>query len=133
MMLKANRQAWKVPQNVTRLALIAVALATSLTALPESARATDQRDFQLVNDSPMDIHEVYVSSVQTDDWEEDVLGQDILAAGNSVEIKFEAGVSGTCFYDLKVVTGKRQSVEVGNVNLCQSAAVIFDGQTLIPR
>lgn len=42
----------------------------------------------VVNDTGVDIYELYASAVDVDNWEEDILGTDILYAGESFVIKF---------------------------------------------
>jgi hypothetical protein len=67
------------------------------------ALAGDQ-DFTLVNQTGVEIHEIYISSAATDDWEEDVLDLDTLPDGSSVTIQFSPGEDAT-YWDLKVVDG----------------------------
>lgn len=61
-----------------------------------------KQDFDLVNKTGYDISHVYVSPAKSDDWEEDVLGKDVLSDGDEWEIKFDRA-SKTCKWDLKVV------------------------------
>jgi hypothetical protein len=46
------------------------------------------QDFTLVNKTGIEIYSVYVSPSNSDDWGEDVLGQDTLDDGDSVDIHF---------------------------------------------
>jgi hypothetical protein len=46
------------------------------------------QDFTLVNRTGLTISELYVSAAQSDDWEEDILGVDVLPDGESVTIHF---------------------------------------------
>src|SRR5207247_6179210 len=66
------------------LALGVIAIFLTATAF---ARAGKQ-DFILHNKTGVEIHEVYVSPVSTDDWEEDVLGKGTLSDGEMVKISF---------------------------------------------
>lgn len=89
-------------------------LATPLTA----AAAEAKQDFTLVNATGYDVKEVYVSSHRTDDWEEDVLGDDQLDDGMKVNIHF-APKTKTCKFDLKVVYADDDSAAVWqNIDLC---------------
>lgn len=108
----------------------ATVLALPLISLNPLMALADQRDFQLINDSSVIIDEVYVSTINTDDWEEDILGQDILPSGESVNITFSRDADGTCAYDIKVVTEPDTSVVLPNVNLCGTVNVIFNGSSL---
>lgn len=51
------------------------------------------QDFLLINKSGMDIYELYISPSGENDWEEDVLGGDILVNEDDVEIDFSIGES----------------------------------------
>jgi hypothetical protein len=83
-----------------------------------SAQAADQ-DFELVNKTGYDIKHVYVSATSTNDWEEDVLGKDVLEDGDSWEIKFRRKER-ACKYDLKVVYADDDSSALwGNIDLCK--------------
>src|ERR1051326_2151751 len=46
------------------------------------------QDFTLVNETGVEIHKVYISPHDSNDWEEDILGKDTLPSGESVDIKF---------------------------------------------
>lgn len=59
-------------------------------------------DFVLVNDTEYDIHEVYVSESDNDDWEEDILGDNILRAGERLNIDFSTN-SRKRYWDIKTV------------------------------
>ncbi len=120
-------------QRVLPKLLSATVLLLPAIALTSQAAFADQRDFQLVNDSRIQINEVYVSTVSTDDWEEDVLGRDVLGVGETTRITFSRGVSGTCAYDIRVVTAQNRAVERANVNLCETNDVIFNGSQLLTR
>ena len=66
--------------------ILGAALLAAVTfVLP--ARAGDQ-DFTLVNRTGVEIHKVYASPHSSDDWEEDILGDDTLSDGESVNITF---------------------------------------------
>src|SRR5687767_10265148 len=45
-------------------------------------------DFTLVNDTGLTINEFYVSPSNNDEWGEDVLGRDVLAHGERLDITF---------------------------------------------
>src|SRR2546427_12681984 len=69
---------------------IALALAVIATFVTASAFArAGKQDFTLHNKTGVEIHSLYVSPHSADDWEEDILGKDTLAAGDSIKITFE--------------------------------------------
>jgi len=94
------------------IALGAIVIFVTATAF---ARAGKQ-DFVLHNETGVEIHEVYVSPVTADDWEEDVLGKATLPEGDSVKITFDDRDKRS-HWDLKVVDGKGNSIEWHDLNL----------------
>ncbi len=106
-------------KNFIRFAALGAVMAV---AGSQAAMAGDQ-DFTLINRTGYTISEVYVSPVKAKDWQEDVLGRDVLAEGERTEIKFSRSVE-TCKWDLKVVyEDDNSSAEWGSLNLCEISAV----------
>jgi len=83
---------------------------------------TGKQDFILHNRTGVEIHEVYVSPHTANEWEEDVLGKDTLADGDSVKITFEDREK-HAHWDLKVVDGKGNSIEWEDLNLIEISEV----------
>ena len=100
------------------IALSVIAMFVTATAF---ARVGKQ-DFILHNETGVEISELYVSPVTTDDWEDDVLGVDTLADGDSVKITFEDREKHV-HWDLKVVDGKGNSIEWHDLNLIEISEV----------
>lgn len=100
-----------------RLAALAVTLllATAAFTMVGSAPAGPQ-DFTLHNSIGSTIFEVYVSPSDEESWEEDVLGEDVLAHGESVEITFDRPAS-EADWDLKVVDEDGRSYVWKNLDL----------------
>ena len=103
--------------SIPRLAAVALALAFVVP----TAFAGDQ-DFTLVNRTGMEIHELYIASSAQQDWEEDVLGADVLPDGESVHISFPGDAS-TKLWDVKVVDGSGSDLQWGKLNLLQISKV----------
>src|SRR2546423_2442731 len=101
--------------------ILAVSAIAVLVAATAYARAGKQ-DFTLHNDTGVEIHELYVSPVTTDDWEEDILGQDTLADGDSLTITFDDRDKHV-HWDLKVVDSKGNSIEWHDLNLIEISEV----------
>jgi hypothetical protein len=95
------------------LALVAI---SSLIFAPASM-AGDQ-DFTLVNKTGFEIHSVYISPHDADDWGEDILGEDTLSNGASVDISFSRKEK-TALWDLRVEDADGNSVEWENLNLLE--------------
>ncbi|MBD0371973.1 MAG: hypothetical protein ICV60_14120 [Pyrinomonadaceae bacterium] len=99
-----------------------VAILALSTLFSSIAFAQGKQDFTLVNLTGVEIHELYVSPHSADDWEEDVLGQDTLPSGESVEITFSPKTKAK-MWDLKIVDGKGNSIEWENLNLLEISKV----------
>lgn len=74
-------------------------------------------NFDLVNQSAVDLHELYVSAHSVDAWGEDVLGTDVLASGDNTSVTLTDG-SDTCDYDLRFVAKDGSAIERNHVDLC---------------
>ena len=94
-----------------------VLLAASLMALPQSAEALDRR-VRIVNDSQVDIVSFFSVNVDTRDWSESLLGDDILPAGGSIVLNFDDG-SGYCRYRFRAVFVDGLELERKSVNVCE--------------
>jgi hypothetical protein len=100
-------------------ALVATSLAFA-SILPGLAAAQQARqDFVLSNRTGYELSEIYVSPTKSDDWQDDVLGQDTLENGQRVHIRFKRATT-TCRWDLKVVYKVDDSSAVWrDINLCE--------------
>jgi hypothetical protein len=74
------------------------------------------QDFTLVNETGVEIHKVYISPHDSNDWEEDILGKDTLPSGESVDIKFNRSEK-AANWDLRVEDSKGNAIEWENLNL----------------
>jgi len=105
-----------------RLALrvrIALALAVIATFVTASAFArTGKQDFTLHNQTGVEIHSLYVSPHSADDWEDDVLGKDTLASGDTVKITFDDRDKHV-HWDLKVTDKEGNALEWYDLNLVE--------------
>lgn len=97
-------------------AAMAAALVVATPALAEDLH------FKIQNDTDNDITEVHVSTVSTNDWEENILDGDV-GAGESLNVTIADGQT-TCKYDLQVVFDDGAKNEWRNQDLCK-----FEGGT----
>jgi hypothetical protein len=105
-------------------ALIAI-LALSVMLIPTafaqgtkhfiSAANQNKQDFTLHNETGREINEVYISPTGNEDWEEDILGKDTVASGDSVDITFSRRRED--LWDLKVVFNNGKSNVWSKLNL----------------
>ncbi len=103
-----------------RRTFLAVVAALSM-ALTGVAMAADQ-DFTLVNTTGFEIDQLFVSPHSSNNWGSDVLGRDVLPAGNQTDITFPPNTR-PCAWDLKVVYSDGGSASWANINLCSISKV----------
>lgn len=95
--------------------LAAAAVVCSAPAFAEDAK----QDFKLVNRTGYELKALYVSPSKADEWQDDILGQDVLEDGKTVNVHFNPKAQ-TCKWDLKVVYTEDDSSAVWqNINLCE--------------
>lgn len=84
--------------------------------------ARGKQDFTLVNATGVEIHRVYVSPHSTNDWEEDILGQETLPDGDSVLITFDRNER-AAKWDLRIEDKQGNAIEWENLNLLEISKV----------
>ena len=97
----------------------------SLLALSLQSAFADQRDFTLMNGSPITIANLYVGPVDSSDWGSDILGRDVLDSGESVDIVFDGDSAGDCAYDIMVRGQGGEEGYLYKVDLCSVSLVTF--------
>ncbi|WP_292095078.1 hypothetical protein [Brevundimonas sp.] len=60
----------------------------------------------------------YASDSRSGDWEEDILGDDVLEDGANIRINIDDG-SGACLYDFKAEFTNGQELVRERINVCQ--------------
>ena len=98
--------------------------AASNTSGPGSASSeqSGKQDFTLVNETGVEIHKVFISPHDSNDWEENILGRDTLPNGESVDIKFHRNEK-AAQWDLRVEDSKGNAIEWENLNLLEISKV----------
>ena len=104
-----------------RTVSIALVMLATVAASPITAEQS-KLDFTLKNSTGLTIQEVYVSPDESDDWEEDVLGRDVLKNGESVDIEF-ARSEKSCDWDLKIKDAGGNEVEWDSLDLCVAVTI----------
>jgi hypothetical protein len=92
--------------------------AASPASSTAAAPAEGNQDFTLVNQTGVEIHKVFISPHDVNDWEEDILGRDTLPNGESVDIKFHRSQKAP-LWDLRIEDKQGHSIEWENLNLMQ--------------
>ena len=101
--------------------------AANTAAAPATAGA--DQDFTVVNKTGVVIDKLYVSPSDKDDWQDDILGQDQLADGASVDIKFHPKEK-TAKWDLRIEDTKGNAIEWTDLDLTEISKLTlhYDGK-----
>lgn len=94
-----------------------------LAALLAPAAFAGTQDFVLSNQSGVEIHNLYISESGNENWEEDVLGENVLSHGSRANIQF-AGRS-ACEWDILVADAEGGNVTWTGIDLCAASVVVL--------
>lgn len=100
----------------SRLLIATAALVLMTASAPAFA---DDLELTLSNMSSYVVVEFYASPSDVGDWEEDILGTDVLGSEESVEITIADGRT-QCSYDLRFVFDDGDVVDRSGVDLCET-------------
>ncbi|MCZ8315447.1 hypothetical protein [Phreatobacter sp.] len=103
-------------------ALLLAAFAALFLSVAGEANAQARQDFAIVNQTGYTIDEVYVSPTSANNWGDDLMGDNSLENGMTLNVSFPVDTT-ACRYDIKVVYDDETPVEFRNVNLCRIARV----------
>src|SRR3954454_5984548 len=98
-------------------AAAAAALALSLAGPAGAAPDGKNRKVTVVNVSSQTVRELYASPITATTWEEDLLGQRTLNAGQTIDANIDNGTN-ECYYDLKAVLANGKALEQRKINVC---------------
>ncbi len=101
--------------------LLSLAVVGLLLTAPSLARQGKQ-DFTLRNQTGVEIHSLFVSPHDSNDWRNDILGQDTLPNGESVKITFDDREK-KAKWDLKVTDKDGNALEWEDLNLNEISEV----------
>ena len=90
------------------------------TVFVSSAAFADDLVFMFDNSSSYSVIELYASPSNVGNWEEDVLGRDILAPGEAARVTIADGRR-TCEYDLRIVFEDGDAIE-DTTDLCETGS-----------
>lgn len=130
----------KLHKSVARVALIVAALASTAAAAaatsttPERAVAVTaatasapiqsrdgrNRRVRIHNNTGWTMLRFFASNTSRSDWEEDILGDDVLANNASIVMNIDDG-TGACLFDFKAEFTNGQNLIRNNVNVCEIA------------
>jgi hypothetical protein len=107
--------------NALMMGCVLFAAQLSMSA---SVYAADRR-VVIVNNTGVPMTNFYASASETNDWEEDILGRDILDDGEEVRVNIDDG-SGECMFDFKGVFKGGQSVVKKKIDVCHIGKFTFN-------
>lgn len=108
--------------NRMRTIATAAALCLLVTVFVPVAFAGTQ-DFTLVNRTGIEIYSLYISETHNEEWEEDVLGDNVLPDGGRIDITFAGRRA--CVWDILVTDSYDDSVTWNGINLCETSVVVL--------
>jgi hypothetical protein len=99
--------------------MASLAMAAVLTLAVPAVADDAKQDFKLVNKTGYELKEIFVSPAKKNSWEEDILGNNTLEEGKTLNVHFNPKTQ-TCKWDLKVVYSDDDSSAVwSDINLCE--------------
>lgn len=112
----------KALQYNRRRGLTVLATFALLLMLVPTAFGQGKQDFTLINKTGLTISELYVGPSSSDDWGEDILGQDTLDDGASTEIVFNPRTR-SAKWDLRIVDENGKAYSWYNINLLEISEI----------
>ena len=119
------------PDLNRRRGLTVIATFALFLMLVPNAFGQGAQDFTLVNKTGLTISELYVGPSSSNDWGEDILGQDTLDDGDSTEIIFNPRTR-SAKWDLRIVDENGKAYSWYNINLLEISEITLyykDGKT----
>jgi hypothetical protein len=115
----ANANANKPAANANTANTAAPANTSNTSSTNTATSATGaKQDFTLVNKTGVVINKLFISPHDKDDWEEDILGQDTLASGQTLEITFNREEKADN-WDLRIEDTQGNAIEWENLKLSE--------------
>ena len=101
-----------------RTLLTVMAVAAFLAIHVGGTEALDRRVW-VQNDTSVTMVAFYASNRDTDDWEEDILGNAVVTPGDGVMVDIDDG-TGYCIFDLRAEFKGREAAERFGFNVCEN-------------
>jgi hypothetical protein len=98
----------------------AVAVTAATASAPVQSRDGRNRRVRIHNTTGWTMLRFYASNTSRSDWEEDILGDDVLANNASIVMNIDDG-TGACNFDFKAEFTNGQELVRNNVNVCEIA------------
>lgn len=104
--------------------VLAGGLLALLLALPGGGALAGIQDFFVHNNGKFAIYYIFVSPDYATEWEEDILGEDVLLSGESLEVEM-IDYGNHCYFDILIEDSQGNSREYWDVDLCTVIDVEF--------
>jgi hypothetical protein len=104
-------------------ALLGLATIATVVSMGAAAQA-ENRKVKIINETRHTLVRFYASNVNTNDWEEDILGEDTVSPGGSFVANIDDG-TGYCLFDFKGVFDDKDEVVKSRINVCQIGVFRF--------
>ena len=106
-------------KGLARRAVLAAAIsAVALGTMGFQSNDGQDRRVRIINATGVTMTHFYASNSGEADWQEDILGQDVLTSGSSVVINIDDG-TGACLYDFKARFADGDELLRYRINVCQ--------------
>lgn len=105
--------------------VLVIAVVTTGLLLTAAARAEDARDITVTNKTGEPIYSLFISPADSEDWEDDVLGVDVLDDGASVDVKFSGFAADQCIFDILATNEEGDGWLLPEVDLCAVSDVVI--------
>lgn len=108
-------------KNLRTLLTISFVFAV-LAISAQQVAAQSAQDFTLVNKTGVEIHALYVTPHNADEWGEDILGRDTLASGEIFDISFSRSEKAK-YWDLRIEDEDGEFIEWEKLDLLEISKV----------
>jgi hypothetical protein len=105
-------------RHLARNLTLASALSLPVVGVVAPQALADKDNFYIYNNSSRDIYFLYISQSDLPAWQDDVLGSEILYAGDGFQVVFGDPNPTVCLYDFRAELEDGEVVENYEINVC---------------
>jgi hypothetical protein len=116
---------WNVPVTANAIITFTFSDYVSSGNRTNTNTNTDLPRVTIVNNTGYTVYYIYISQTATTDWEEDVLGDDVLMNGESTNIRLSYPLNVANRYDIKLIDKDGDTYTKWNVLIAPNAPVVF--------
>lgn len=101
------------------------AFAAVLSLVAAAPVAAQDRRVTIINNTGYTIVNFFGSNTGTTSWQEDILGNDVLPSGSSVEVNFD-DATGYCKFDFLAIFDDGEQLIKENINICEISSFTYN-------